>query len=103
MIFFSGSTSQGDRLVRFKIFIDVFSTYPEKTLLIGNGAELQGLDYERGITSGWLVNVAERGLFFTVTFAAYLFYVFRRKVDIFIVVAYFCWSFEFFSFPIFFL
>lgn len=102
-VFFEEGSSQDNRLERFGIVSDIFSKYPEKTLLIGHGAELQGMGYDMGISSGWLVHFAERGFFFTIILASYLFYILRRNIAVFFVVAYYSFSFEFFAFPIFFI
>lgn len=101
-IFFDEGTSKDDRMGRLNIFLDILSRYPEKTLLIGNGAELQNMGYDQGISSGWLVNFAERGLFFTIALLTYLIYKLRQNMAVLFVVVYYSNSFEFFAFPIFF-
>lgn len=99
--FLNESTSFEDRGSRFFILLDLLSRYPEKTLLIGNGAGLVGLGYDRGLTSGWIVHLAERGSFFTLALATYVFILLRGKMLILFVVAYYNFSFEFFEYPIF--
>jgi hypothetical protein len=101
-LFFNEGTSKDDRMGRLNIFLHILSRYPEKTLLIGNGAELQGMGYDQGISSGWLVNFAERGFFYTFALLTYLIYILRQNMAVLFVVVYYNISFEFFAFPIFF-
>ena len=98
--FFKNSTSIDDRLLRFDIFMDVIKNNPIKTLLIGSGPELQGLHYDRGISSGFLNSIAERGFIFSLLSFSYLAYLLRHKFEVFLTFLYFNLSFDFLLFPI---
>lgn len=100
-IFFQENTSQADRIERVGIISELISKYPEKTFLIGHGAELHGMGFDMGVSSGWLVHFAERGFFFTIFLACYLLYLLRSNMPIFFVVVFYSFSFEFFEYPIF--
>jgi len=60
------------------------------------------MGYDQGISSGWLVNFAERGFFYTFALLTYLIYILRQNMAVLFVVVYYSTSFEFFAFPIFF-
>jgi hypothetical protein len=99
--FFNNVTSLKDRFLRLDIFIDVVKNHPIRTLFIGNGLELQRLGYDRGLSSGWLVFIAERGFIYSLLFFAFLAYLLRRNITIFFAVIYLNLSFDFFLYPLF--
>jgi hypothetical protein len=99
--FFNKHTSQNDRARRFDIFEQLLNKSATKTLLIGNGAGLEGLDVESGISSGWLSHFAERGGLFALMLMGYSLYLLRYQLPLFFVILYYNFSFEFFLFPIF--
>lgn len=99
--FFNKHTSQNDRARRFDIFEQLLDKNATKTILIGNGAGLEGLEVESGISSGWLSHFAERGGLFTIMLMGYSLYLLRYQLPLFFVILYYNFSFEFFLFPIF--
>lgn len=99
--FFDKYTSQNDRARRFGIFEQLLNKNSLKTILIGNGAGLEGLNAESGISSGWLTHFAERGGVFTIMLMGYSLFLLRYQLPLFLVILYYNFSFEFFLFPIF--
>lgn len=99
--FFEKHTSQNDRARRFDIFEQLLDESATKTIFIGNGAGLEGLDAESGISSGWFSHFAERGGVFAIMLMGYSLYLLRYQLPLFFVILYYNFAFEFFLFPIF--